>query len=158
MVRMLLVLVVLTTFNNCSFAYNLSDLNSLNRAEYFLFGRNNPNLPPQARLAMTEQRLFGTIQHGTFNERVNFVNKVLANSANDPFYNANINKIRKTNRIKNALNNVMNGSMTGYTPAIPYGTANFYNNRPFYYHNTKIPQPMNSYGNFITQTRILFDD
>ena len=158
MVRILLLLAVLTAVNSGAFAFTYNNdyqnINGLNKAEYALFGRTNPALSPRARLDLTEQKLFGTTQPGTFNERVNFINKVISNSQNDPFYSANINRRVKTNRIKNVLNNVLNGAVTGYTPYMPVGTAN----QQFYYHNTKIPQPMNGYGNFITQTRILFND
>lgn len=135
--------------------YNSYDLQNLNAVEYAVLGRNNTSLSPHARLALTEQRLFGTVQPGNFNNRVNFINQVLSNN--------NQNNLRK-NRIKYAINEILNGTITGYTP--PVYTPNMsYNhnlnnyNRPFYFHNTRIPQPYgNGIGNLITQTRVIIDN
>ncbi len=139
------------------FAYDYNQnsyaLQNLNRAELILFGHNN-NSDPYTRLALAEQRLFGTVQSGNFEQRVNLVNRVLENSRQNPnAYVAN-NNSNKINKLRYILNDVLNGQMTGYTPPV------YYNNDPQMYYNTTIPQTMNAYGNrnFITQTRVLIDD
>ena len=140
-----------------AFEYNNSDLDvsNLSKAEISVLGKNNFNLSPMARIALIEQRLFGSIQSGSINDRVNFVNNVIANSnyQNQMAYSANVNNIKKMNKIRYLLHDFLNGSITGYTPSV---------NVPqnFYYHNTTIPHPMNRYGNrnFITQTRVIIND
>lgn len=138
--------------------YNINDIQNLSRAEYAVFGQNNQNLSPQARLMLTEQRLFGTTQPGNFSNRINFINRVIDNNNNNTF--ANLNNLKKRNRINYVLNEIFNGTMTGYSPNINYQiNTNRYNMHPFTYHNTTIPQPYsNGIGNFVTQTRILFDN
>ena len=146
-------------YNHLSETYNQSDMQNLSRAEYAVLGQNNRNLPPQARLNLTEQRLFGTTQTGSFQDRVNFINRVIQNNTRNQTF-ANINNIKKRNKILYALNEIFNGTMTGYTPSFQnYPTYSHNTNNPYYYHNTRIPQPYGSgIGNFITQTRIIIDE
>ena len=140
-----------------AFEYNNPEFNvhNLSKAELSVLGKNNYTLSPMARIALIEQRLFGSIQPGSLNDRINFVNSVVHNSnfQNQMAYSANINNIRKMNKIKYLLHDFFNGSITGYTPSV---------NVPqnFYYNNTTIPYPMNRYGNrnFITQTRVIIND
>lgn len=134
---------------------NQYSLNKLSNAELKLFGRkNNPNLNPYARLARAEQRLFGTVQSGDFDTRVKFLNQVLDNSnRNRVGYYDNQNKL---NRLRYVVNDLFNGSMTGYTPPV-YNS----NRIPGYgYYNTTIPMTpyVNGNRNFITQTRVIIDD
>ena len=163
MVRFFVLFASILLFANSAFAFNINynndlknnyRMSNLNRTEAFVMGKNNYNLAPNARLALMEQKLFGTVQSGSFDDRINFINKVLVN-ANNAQMSSNLNKLRKLNRIKQVFNDTFNGSMTGYTPQVY-----FPQNQQFYYHNTTIPQPFYDHGigNFITQTRVIIDD
>ncbi|MBQ2644326.1 hypothetical protein IJG14_01970 [bacterium] len=150
-------------FNNVVFSFENSNINNnfntslLGKIENEVFGKNNNHLSPMARLALTEQKLFGSIQPGSFNDRINFINKIIINEKNNS-QAVNISNLQKSQRLKYSLNNFFKGYMTGYTPPIyvPQNTLNEINN---YYHNTKIPQPNgNGIKNFITQTRVIINN
>lgn len=135
-------------------------LRDLERAEATVFGRNNVNQPLETRVALMEQNLFGTIQSGNLNDRINFVNKVLSNS--NGYYNMNY---PPKNKLRAALNNLFTGTMTGFTPTVyPNVYSNTYNKYPSRYLNNgyvrKNPRPYynRGNGNFITQTRVIIDD
>jgi len=159
----IIVLTLLLTIGTTAYArdylngtYSSSDMQNLTRAEYAVFGQNNRSLSPNARLMLAEQRLFGTTQPGSFSDRVNFINKT-AQDRNRTL--ANISNLKKRNRINYMLNEIFNGTLTGYTPAVQYPAGAYNRHHPFVYHNTTIPQPYgNGIENLITQTRILFDD
>ncbi|MCR5261843.1 MAG: hypothetical protein K6C94_08415 [Candidatus Gastranaerophilales bacterium] len=162
MVKKIFVLVLLFSVNTSVYAldylngtYGSADMQNLSRAEYAVFGQNNRSLSPQTRLMLAEERLFGTTQPGTFSDRVNFINRV-AENRNRTY--ANINNLKKRNRVNYLFNEFFNGTMTGYTPKVYYpvqaGRCN-----SFVYHNTTIPQPYgNGIENLITQTRIMFEN
>ena len=126
MVRFFVLFASVLLFANSAFAFKINynndlkndyRMSNLNRTEAFVMGKNNYNLSPNARLALMEQKLFGTVQSGSFDDRINFINKVLVNSNNEQM-SSNLNKLRKLNRIKQVFNDTFNGSMTGYTPQV----------------------------------------
>ena len=137
-----------------SFVYseNESSMDDLARAEKIIFGQYNTRMNPYTRLARAEQTVFGTVQSGDFNSRVNFINQVLDNSNKGKinYYN----RQNKINRLKYAVNDILKGSMTGYTPQI------YINTLPNGFYNTIPPTPYNIGGNrnFITQTRVIIDN
>lgn len=143
--------------NSAVYTPNQYQISNLAHAERQLFGRSLNNINPYTRLARAEQQLFGTVQSGDFNTRVNFINNVLNNSNRNRI--GYYNRRNKINRLRYAVNDILRGTMTGYTPPI-YNTSSI--NYPYYYnrYNTRIPQTpyVNGTPNFITQTRVIIDD
>lgn len=154
--------IALFTTNSVNANINLApyEIKNLNRAEAMVLGRNNYNVPIEERLAITEQQLFGSIQSGNINDRINTINKVLNNSRKEQ-----IQKYQKKNKILNAVKNLTTGYMTGYTPPV-YNNFNYNsipnctNYRLYNAYTNQIPQPIYDRGNrnFITQTRVIIDD
>lgn len=155
--RVLFVIFILTVFSAQSFAFSYdnagySSMQSLSGVETELFGRPRVNMHPYQRLANAEKRMFGVTQPGDFNSRVEF----LQNSLDD--YKTNrrdyYNRVRKVNTVKNLMNNVFGGYMTGYTPPVYAPSYTNYYQRTTYHYNVKVPQTTNVYGNFVTQTGV----
>lgn len=158
--KFFLAMFIIAVFSINSANANLApyEIRNLNRAEAMVLGQNNFNVPLETRLAMTEQQLFGSIQSGSLNDRINMVNRVLNNSQNQQIQN-----YRMKNRLMNAVRNLTTGYMTGFTPPVYNNYSNFpnyINNRYYNTYTSQIPQPIYDHGNrnFITQTRVIIDD
>ena len=115
--------------------YSSDEISRLSEIEKNIYGRAYVNRDYETRLKKAEKRVFGAVQSGTFNSRINLLSNVIDSSKqinNYPFIQRGYKRNTPLTILRNTFIN-RGGVITGFTPP-PY---------PFYSQN----QAENNYYN-----------
>lgn len=129
-------------FSSVVFAYSddfsKENLKKLSLIERNIFGRVSKNTDYNERLNSAEKRVFGSVQSGDIESRINFLGTVVESSRQG--YS---NYVSVPNYVINPIGIIRNaivqrqGVLTGFTPPPPPPPANYYNNNLYY--NGNVP-------------------